>query len=292
MADPKSRARVARLLSGTFRPDDLTGLFLYARDHCDGRETVAEIGHFIAHHHERNKGIVTRATRDWFTVARFHFSRFGPGGPHNLHAQKLPVATKEYFEIAANRIDARIIRKSTGFNRSEAHKIASNLADRLSVNPDGTWAMAFSINKKELDLIQCLISNLVVRPAFDAERLVNEFFSTLKSNNLISKAEIRDHGDSISRLVQLYAVSAMHNCVVQIGDGSTTILKAAAEANQIVIRASVPSPAPGRPNVNLACDMFIAHLDPATHCDAEMLAAEDWDFEIEISLDRLLAPFR
>jgi hypothetical protein len=57
MGDPKSRARVQRLLSGDFCPDDLTGLFLYARDHCDGREPVAEIGHFVAHHSERDMGI-------------------------------------------------------------------------------------------------------------------------------------------------------------------------------------------------------------------------------------------
>src|SRR5258705_11504652 len=106
LPDQKSRARVQRLLTGTFRPDDLTGLFLYARDHCDGREPVAEIGHFVAHHNERDKGIVTRATRDWFTTMRFHMSRFQrPDGSLDLDPQRMPSVTRDYFRMMVNRTD-------------------------------------------------------------------------------------------------------------------------------------------------------------------------------------------
>lgn len=48
--DAKSLARVRRLLDGGLRLDDLTNLFLYARDRCNGRESVQEIGDFVAHH--------------------------------------------------------------------------------------------------------------------------------------------------------------------------------------------------------------------------------------------------
>ena len=71
MPDPASRTRVERLLRGDFRVDDLTRLFLYARDRCDGRESVKEVGDFVAHHNERNKGTVTRATREWFAISGF-----------------------------------------------------------------------------------------------------------------------------------------------------------------------------------------------------------------------------
>jgi hypothetical protein len=48
MADPGMRARVERLVQGDVRVDDLTRLFLFARDRCDGRECVREIGDFVA----------------------------------------------------------------------------------------------------------------------------------------------------------------------------------------------------------------------------------------------------
>lgn len=43
MPDAGLRARVERLLRGDLRIDDLTRLFLYVRDRCDGREPVREI---------------------------------------------------------------------------------------------------------------------------------------------------------------------------------------------------------------------------------------------------------
>jgi hypothetical protein len=66
MSDAGMRARVVRLLEGRSTADDLTRLFLFARDSCDGREAIQEIGDFVAHAGERNKGLLTRAARDWF----------------------------------------------------------------------------------------------------------------------------------------------------------------------------------------------------------------------------------
>lgn len=149
MSDAKSRARVQRLLGGGFRPDDLTGLFLYARDRCDGREPVAEIGHFVAHHHEREKGITTRATREWYAVARFHGVKFGPGGPYALHSDKLPSETSDYLRAAARRMDGKHLRRDAGVSRAEAHNILSKLADRLTKNPNGTYALPSDITKTE-----------------------------------------------------------------------------------------------------------------------------------------------
>jgi len=137
MSDPKSRARVERLLRGEFRPDDLTQLFLYARDHCDGREPVADIGHFVAHHNERDRGIITRSTREWFAVARYHFPRFEPGRFNRIDAQTLPAAAQDYFKIAVNRIDAKSIREKTGLRRADTYKIMLDLSGRLTRNADG-----------------------------------------------------------------------------------------------------------------------------------------------------------
>jgi hypothetical protein len=285
MPDPKSRARVERLLCGPFRPDDLTQLFLYARDHCDGREPVAEIGHFVAHHNERDKGIVTRSTREWFAIARYHFSRFGPGGPHPLRADSLPPAARDYFKIALNRINAKNI---AGSRRADARKIMLNLADRLVANADGTWAMPSDYTQTEFELVEHISSVIVIKPAFEADRLVEDFIATLKSNGLIKKEEMREHRDSISTLVQLYAVAAMHNCVIQIGDGTTTQLKAYPALimnKKIEVGADVPNSAPGK---SMRCSIFTANLDPAIHCHSDLLVSA-WDFEVELNPDGLLA---
>jgi len=288
MADPKSRARVERLLRGDFRTEDLTQLFLYARDRCDGREPVAEIGHFVAHHSERDKGIVTRSTREWFAVMRFHAPQLAQPAKQ-LDARAMPPATREYFKIAVNRIDAKIIRSSTGLRRADAYKAMNEIADRLSQNQDGTWSLPANLNPNEVDLINCVISNIVAKPAFLGDRLCDDFTATLKSNGLITNDESRRHKDLIHTLVQLFAVAAMHNCVVQIGDGTTTQLKARALGQEINVNAVVPDAVPG---IMIATSMFTAHLDPAVHCHPHLVADGDWAFEIELAQDMRLSPLR
>jgi hypothetical protein len=289
MSDPKSRARVVRLLTGEFRPDDLTGLFLYARDHCDGRE---DIGAFVAHHHERDRGIITRSTRDWFAVARFHMSRFTPDGPKDFKADKMPPATKEYLSIIVNRLDAHALKEETGLSRAEAYRTIQGVVPRMVKNSDGTWSLPLPLTKKELDLIQFAVTMMVVRPAFESKQLIDDFFATLKSNGLITKEEIRERGSDLSVLVQLYAVSAMHNCTVQIGDGSQTKLKAVAERDEIAVLADVHGAAPAYPGAIITTAMFSAKLDPIRYCHPELLATRPWDMEIEVTPERILAPLR
>ena len=93
MVDAKSRAKVQRLLSDDFRPGDLSDLFIFARDHCDGRQTVTDIGDFVAHHNERDRGIITNSTREWFATVRYHMSVFSGGQPVPLDRAKMPTAT-------------------------------------------------------------------------------------------------------------------------------------------------------------------------------------------------------
>ncbi|MEH2574427.1 hypothetical protein [Bradyrhizobium sp. AZCC 1708] len=292
MADPKSRARVERLLRGDFRPDDLTNLFLYARDHCDGREPVADIGHFVAHHNERDRGIVTRSTRDWFAVARFHLPSLVPNGAPLISAKAMPPATKDYFRIAVNRIDAQIIRTKTGMRRADAYRMMTDLAARLAQNSDGTWRLPNDLTRTEVRLIKCVASHLVTKPAFEAARLCEDFRATLKSNGLITREELSQHEADIDLLVQLYAVAAMHNCVVQVGDGTTTQLKAAILLpTQILVEATVTD-APRNPEHGLATAIFAANLDPMLHCHPDLLANQTWNFEIELTQDKRLSPLR
>lgn len=297
MVDPKSKVRVERLLRGDFRPEDLMNLFLYARDHCDGREAIKDIGAFVAHHDERDRGLITRSTRDWFAVARFHMSAFRPPNlspAPTFDGQRMPVATQDYFKIAVNRIDAASIRQRTGLSRARAYQVMNGLVARLKRNSDGTWALPDDLTREELNLANCVSSAMVVRGAFEADRLCDDFIVTLKSNGLITKDEIRSHKDNLDVLVQLYAVAVMHNCIVQIGDGTSTQLKAKVHpgANEISVTASVPGTLPGMPGVHIAASMFTAKLDPSAHCHADLLANQDWNFEIEVSLDRRLSPMR
>ena len=132
---------------------------------------------------------------------------------------------------------------------------------------------------------------MISRPAFEADSLCEDFFATLKSNSLIMKDELAQHKESLGALVTLYAISVMHNCIVQVGDGTTTQLLARADqkANTISILAGVPDGRATPPNLTLASPMFYMNADPAAHCHSELLNNPEWDFEIELNENRQLA---
>jgi hypothetical protein len=113
----------------------------------------------------------------------------------------------------------------------------------------------------------------------------------LKSNGLITKDELAQHKNNLRDLVQLYAISAMHNCVVQVGDGTTTKLKAHPDLNhkKISVVAAVPDAIAFKPNVTVASSMFRIDADPANHCHPDLLKNSNWDFEIELDENRQLA---
>ncbi len=66
MIDAELQRRVERLARGEKRTDDLDRLYLAMRDRAHGRASVREIGDFVAHRGERDKGPVTSRVRDIF----------------------------------------------------------------------------------------------------------------------------------------------------------------------------------------------------------------------------------
>jgi hypothetical protein len=232
-------------------------------------------GHFIAHHNERDRGIVTRATRDWFATARFHMFRFNDSA-RELDAERMPTATPEYLRI----------RRGMGSKGKREWQVLSDLADRLLPNPDGTWRLP-ALTHTEASLLQIVCSVLVSKPAFDADRLCSDFIATLKSNGLITKEELVSHKESLSVLVKLYAISVMHNCVVLVGDGTKSQLRARAEpkSDTISVFAGVPDTTDSG-KLTLASPMFYINANPADHCHPDLLNESDWSFEIELDEDR------
>jgi len=280
MADSKVRAQVRRLLSGTFRPDDLANLFLFARDHSDGREAVGEIGDFAAHQGKRTKGLISRETRDWFAIARFHQARFGPGGPYPLRADNLPAVTPEYLKASLRRIDNKALAKHARMSRTEANRLLPFILRTLTRKPSGSFSLGNIYTLKERSLLKTLLSLMVVRNAFDGKRLFSEFTAVLRSNGLASKAEMAS-APNLRPLIELFALSLMHNCLIQFADGTTTTLYVT-RGSTLEVCSAVPVDAAR--NTYLSAAVFSTNLDPSEHCTERLLALHNWRaIELELS---------
>src|SRR5688572_17242104 len=99
-------------MHGQFRVEDLTTLFLALRDRAGGRQSIVDVGDFVAHREERNKGYVTRAVRDFFVRIRFHVETL----EHSIAIYNLPPYTAELLEASARHVDYGA-RHHTGFTR-------------------------------------------------------------------------------------------------------------------------------------------------------------------------------
>jgi hypothetical protein len=83
----------------------------------------------------------------------------------------------------------------------------------------------------------------------------------------------------------------MHNSTIRLNDGTTTRLKIndAVGAQKLAVSAPVQVSVMRGSPIFVATAMFATEIDPQQGCTAELLAIPDpWDFDIELTHDRLL----
>jgi hypothetical protein len=291
MSDPIMRARVERILRGEVRVEDLTRLFLFARDRCDGRESVQEIGDFVAHHDERTKGIVSKTVQDWSVIVRFR----GWMPNQVLNLQRLPAIFPDYLRATSRRLDHKTIKMSTGLKRSELITELPSLISSLIKNQDGSYAVNHNTTSKERSIIECLIGNTVVSAAFTGTRLFDDFLATLKSNELVRTEEIGQFS-TLRHYVILFAAIQMHRCTVVI-DGSFSLpLSVSGHKNSVIqVDCAVPMffAIPNTPILNLSCAIFSTDLESNEYCEDHLLEiAAPWTFPLELSLFGRITQFQ
>jgi hypothetical protein len=282
MTDTALRARVERLLRGDFRVDDITRLFLYARDRCDGRESIQEVGDFVAHHNERTKGLLTKTTKDWFSIAKF----WGATVQAPISLDNLPNTLPDF--LAANlRRKPRIIHPGTNITRREAESRLPHIISNFVHKADGSLAISLAHTWDDINLITLLVKNIVVKGAFNDDRLCDDLSSTLRTLGLLKREELAAF-KKLKPLITLFAVSVMHNCEIVISDGSRIRLKAAAPADgHIVVSAPIPIPTSrlvGADHFMLSAAMFTTKLDTG-FCEPELVQNPEWNFSVEVTLN-------
>jgi hypothetical protein len=292
MPDPDSglRARVERLLRGDVQPVDLDRLFLYARDRCDGRESVQEVGDFVAHHDERTKGILTRCVQDWYISSRFHFYMMDkPQGPD---PNNLPANFDSVLWASFRRADAKEISRVIGLRRAEVNQLLPAITKGLRRNLDGSMALNNFYTRQELRIINGLSKMLIARPAFDNDRLFSDFAATLRSHGLLGHSELKAFND-LKPVIGLFSIAIMHNSTIRLNDGTTIRLKVndAVGAQKLTVCAPVQVSVMRGSPIFVATAMFATEIDAQQGCTAELLAIPDpWDFDIELlTHERLLS---
>jgi hypothetical protein len=287
MVDVVLRTHVERLLKGDLRLESLTTLFLALRERCDGREAIREIGDFVAHRADRNKGITTEEVRDFFAILQFTIWKLTlPPEPDPLpiYLRELPPCFDRAMLATLKRIDNHTLRNYR-LKRNEADQLLTGLLkNNIVVTPEGTRRLGGNGDERHFPLLNCLTLFLVSRPAFDETRLFEEFLATLKSNLLIKNDEIKRFRELKSYLT-LYAIAYMHQNSIDLGDGHRSVLCASISTKgNLVIYAKCKANFHGQVRT-WCCTIFDTSLDAKAYCDPDIVRdlSEGKEFPIELT---------
>jgi hypothetical protein len=278
MIDSALKLRVERLMSDDFRVEDLTNLFLAMRDRCDGREPVVEIGDFVAHRDERTRGITTNATRDFFTFLKGGYLKIP------IDITNLPAGFSNTLAAALRRIDNARLRQDTGLKRVPAERLLAKAIRKIQTDRAGRSFIAWPF-ADEVSLVNCLLRHFFTRPAFNGDELFDDFFESLVSNSLLRRSE-RRRFSKLNGVISLYAITYMHECVIDLGDGTKATLSASPNCGDgmLGVFAKAEVTAQGK-NISIAAPIFTTTLIAAEFCEPSLLhnAMPVWTCHLELT---------
>jgi hypothetical protein len=279
--------RVQRLLRGDSNPhDDLTAVFLALRDYSGGRACVVEIGNFIAHRGERNVGIITREAREFFAIVRFLYQQPKPA----LSLSNLPKNFSELLGGTFRRVDNPTLRSKLHVKRQVAERYLNEMLSRIQEDTNGSLFLSWPTDQ-DIALINCLLGQIVMRPAFSNQQLTTELFAVLVANGLLRKEEQRAFRQ-LETVIGLFAVSQMHRCVVDLGDGTKAELRAGATHSQREIFVNAAAELFGvnpTGKVFISANFFATNIDVIANAVSDLHPPSDqqpeWSFPIQLGSD-------
>jgi hypothetical protein len=251
-----------------------------------GRETVREVGDFVAHFGERDRGVSTDLVANFFVIIRFlvpvwEQRRINPFSP----LLPIPGVNIELLDAMYTSIDKKLVKQQTKLKPSVATRVFKSL--KAKVEKIMGTSESRQLDAQEVALLNCLLSHITIRPAFDDERLFKEFAEVLAKHKLLREGE-RVALLKKKPLISLYAVSCMHLSRVALKHGVHADIFADKAGGTINVLARVPSPKRG---IYFARPLFSTSLPAADWCEPELLEGDDqtkWNYAIELGPDHKL----
>jgi hypothetical protein len=130
-----------------------------------------------------------------------------------------------------------------------------------------------------------------VRAAFDDDKLFKDFFDCLVSNKLLAPKEIQQFV-KLKDVIALYAMTYMHECVINLDDGTIATLSASPDCGTgtIGIFAKAEVTTQGK-NVFIAAPIFTTKIRAVDCCEPSLLNLNTavWECHLELTPNRTLA---
>jgi hypothetical protein len=279
MKPTELRQRVERYLRGDCRVADLDRIFLGLRDRCHGLASIREIGDFVAHRDQREKGAVTDTVRD-IHLSLDSWLHQGEGRfPDLAKAKRICAANLRTATDA--QLDARLGLRREVVRSVLAQAIRKMEADRFE-----------KVTQREQAVFNYLAGAFIWNPAFTDEQVGSELAGLLTKTGALRPVE-RAAFDANHDFLTLYVTALMHDTAVVMDDGSRFALFAGFDNDQrrIEVKARIELAGWGKRVTAPVC-IFWTRLIGTDHCSDDLAAVPGkWSGAIEIDSSGRLAAF-
>lgn len=282
------KRRTERLLAGEKNTRDLDVLFLWLRDRTFGNRAVADVGDFVAHSDERDKGISWRGVQWWFDMMSFHLPRLAKA------ADIIPATVEEVcaavlasFELTS----PEDVRAQTGIGKKKARQILSKALSAMEGFDGATIIPKRELSPKEQQLFNEYSGRIAFRPAFTANDLTSQFATCLVRNRL-ADASLGSLPSEVSDFVATYAIEKMHLAHIRLKNGNLAVIEAGIcvrDGTSTIDAFAYMDVHPQAATRKIGFPLYQTHLDALKFCAPELLpelpTEVRWDFPLEIGSD-------
>lgn len=277
MKPAELRQRVQRYIHGDCRVADLDRIFLGLRNHCYGLATIREIGDFVAHRDQREKGPVTDKIRD-IQLSLESWLKQGEGRfPDLATAKRISAANLRTATDA--QLDARLNLRREVVKSALNQAIKKMESDRFE-----------KLTQRERAVFNYLSAAFIWNPAFTDGQVTEDLAALLIKCGALLKEE-RHAFDVNQAFLALYVTALMHDSTVVMDDGSRFELVAgfANDESRIEVKARIELVGFSKSVIAPVC-VFWTKLIGTEHCSDDLAAAPgDWSGAIEIDPSGRLA---
>lgn len=270
--DGHLRARLARLMSGDIRPDDVAKLYIGKRSSSYGRASFREIADFAAHPDLRNRGPVTDRIRDMRTTFKPMLDRAITGDSPPIH--EILDRAESNFRMAT---DEQIAKFSCGLKRKVAEPLLKSAVAKMRQGAIGSMTPA------EQQIVVNFGDSVIWNPALRGQDVFDDFKFVMMKNSLAGEAD-GARMDGARAVVILHAITVMHGAAFDIGDGLVGELQAGFENRDACLEVTAALSLQSYPKqVSMKVGLFWTDLLGQDHVGPKLAGrAGPWNFPIEI----------
>jgi hypothetical protein len=247
------------------------------RERSGVRASIREIGDFVAHRAEREKGPVTQRARDVFTSLESWL---------RISVLRQPFTLEDIRRTAEanlrNATDVQL-QERLGLKRVVAKSVLTQGLNKAAKGKQGT--------SRERRTVDYLGSAFIWNPAFTDIEVIEDLIAILNEAGLVRKADHASFHD-LSNFVALYVLTLLHGSTIVMENGARATLFAGSANGEgrLEIKANLAVAEFKKPIFAPTC-VFWTRLLAAEHCAPTLLdPPAQWTCPIEIGVDGKLMP--